>query len=222
MGYTIGSNKQMHLGGDGGITHGFPCTSLLPQILVVFSHFHRFPLWHFWHLCDPIETFDITSPPMPVKWRPRPIAKFGYWWDHEFGSEECPYSLSKWHICISQCPYSLVDALTYARVKSECQWKICSSRLISLHAKISKMFWWWLLTILFFVTPINLYTTGFTIWPHSFDSNANNILSSLFFQKDSSNRLLAQLRVKINNFIQRTSLEHSRTILDVTNLSMWW
>ena len=36
LGYTIGSNKQMYLGGDRGIPHGFSCTSLLPQILVDF------------------------------------------------------------------------------------------------------------------------------------------------------------------------------------------
>ena len=126
LGYTIGSNKQMYLGGDRGIPHGFSCTSLLPQILVdfrieielnvgpyltpsslikrlelpctgqftllplksssrsgthfqgseksanfVFSHFHRVPPWHFWHLCDPIEKFNITSPPMPDQWRPQ-------------------------------------------------------------------------------------------------------------------------------------------------------
>ena len=31
------------------------------------------------------------------------------------------------------------------------------------------------------------------------------ILSPLFFQKNSSKRLLAQLRVKISNFVQRES-----------------
>ena len=37
LGYTIGANKQMYLGGDRGIPHGFPCTFLLPQILVDFK-----------------------------------------------------------------------------------------------------------------------------------------------------------------------------------------
>lgn len=70
-----------------------------------------------------------------------------------------------------------------------------------------------------FLCNANKLSTGFTIWPHSFDSNPNNILTSLFFLKNSSKRLLsAQLRVKISNFhreFHNLSGTFSNSVLDL-------
>ena len=67
-----------------------------------------------------------------------------------------------------------------------------------------------------FLCNTNKRTAGFTFWPNSFASNANNILSSLFFQKKSAFQPSSELKLAIS-FIEssRTCLEHSRTILDL-------
>ena len=167
------------------------------------------------------------------------IAIFGHWWDHEFGPEECLYGLSKWYICISQyrsVPINkLEDALTYPRVKSICQLKnlLFQADFIACNLSFPPIFFFFSTRVRrcsdddfwpYFLCNANKLTTGFTIWPHSFDSNANNILSSLFFQKNSSKRLLALLRVRISSFIQREFCSLSGTFSSypwVTNLSMW-
>ena len=167
---------------------------------IVFICFRWVPPWHFLHLCDPIETFDIISPPMPVQFPSLDLKSV------------CTVLVSDTFAYRSVPINKREDALTYPRVKSECQWKICSSRLISLHAICLSLPFFFSTRVRrcsaddfwpYFLCNANKLTTGFTIWLHSFDSNPNNILSSLFFQKNSSKRLLAQLRVKISSFIQR-------------------
>lgn len=84
--------------------------------------------------------------------------------------------------------------------------------------QISKMFWWWFLTIVFFVTPINLRlvlqfgpilsTQTQTIYSALFSSW--KIRQSAFFQPSLGLKLAI-------SFIEssRTFLQHSWTILDL-------
>ena len=179
---------------------------------IVFIYFRWVPPWHFLHLCDPIETFDITSPPTPVQWRPQLQYSDTGGTTNLDPKSVCTVLVSDTFAYRSVPINKLEDARTYPRVKSECQWKLCSSRLISLHAICLSLPFFFSTRVRrcsaddfwpYFLCNANKLTTGFTIWLHSFDSNPNNILSSLFFQKNSSKRLLAQLRVKISSFIQR-------------------
>ena len=179
---------------------------------IVFIYFRWVPPWHFLHLCDPIETFDITSPPTPVQWRPQLQYSDTGRTTNLDPKSVCTVLVSDTFAYRSVPINKLEDALTYPRVKSICQLKnllfqadfiACNLSFppIFFFDQSSKMFCWWFLTILFLCNA-NKLTTGFTIWPHSFDSNPNNILSSLFFQKNSKH-LSARLRVKISNFIHR-------------------
>ena len=171
---------------------------------------------------------------MPVQWRPQLQYSDTGRTTSLHGPEDCLYGLSKWYICTSQCPYKLEDALTYPRVKNlSVKNLLFQADFIACNPPLPRNFFstrfrrWFDLMMIFahtFLCNANKLSTGFTIWPHSFDSNPNNILTSLFFLKNSSKRLLsAQLRVKISNF-HREFHNLSGTFSNypwLTNMSTW-
>ena len=134
---------------------------------IVFIYFRWVPPWHFLHLCDPIETFDITSPPTPVQWRPQLQYSDTGGTTNLDPKSVCTVLVSDTFAYRSVPINKLEDALTYPRVKSICQLKnlLFQADFIACNLSFPPIFFFRpefedvLLMIFhhtFFVMPINL------------------------------------------------------------------
>ena len=135
---------------------------------IVFIYFRWVPPWHFLHLCDPIETFDITSPPTPVQWRPQLQYSDTGGTTNLDPKSVCTVLVSDTFAYRSVPINKLEDALTYPRVKSICQLKnlLFQADFIACNLSFPPIFFFFrpefedvLMMIFdhtFFVMPINL------------------------------------------------------------------